>query len=792
MASNSELSRRVRAGVGAVSVGMLVVLSTLVWQLVDSSLSRRKLVLEGNQASARIAGALVAAQLRNHLRAVEGIARRPDFEQLVAARDWTSVQFYLEAILAVHPQLGSAAVADADGKVWARYPVDPSIIGQDFSSRDYFRGAIISDGGYVSEVYEPEGTVKGSVVAFSVAVRDGSGKFLGVVQATLSVETFRLLGTETEVPNGGSIQIFDRAGHSVRQPVNEPLRSHLSNSLVKKALAGFSGVEESRMPGLDGIRLVAYVQVPEVGWAVMVEQSKSEALRPIAALRGRLAGAGALVLLVAIITTGIVIRLIRKLDNERTSSAAVLASALDAVVSIDHEGRITEFNPAAERMFGYRTKEVIGKTVAETIIPTGLPNLHGEGLNKGSLAETTARRSDGREFPVEVSVSKVDLPGTESLLGVIRDIGERKKAEEELNERESYKSALLASIAESVVTTDPDGHITSINPAMETLGGWAEAEVVGRLYADVYSIYDHSGRPVPLEKRVLSRAIKTRQRVASNGFDLMLITRDGRRVPIAITASPIIGNDGGMLGGVDIVRDVSADREVDQMKSALVSTVSHELRTPLTMIQGFSELLLTRKFDAKQSAEALQQINASSERLGRLIDDLLSVSRIESGKLAPRKEELNLSELIGEIAAQYVGVRTVRADIPRGLPSVTADRDMLVQILTNLVSNAVKYSPEAAPVEVTAAPNNGNIEISVTDRGFGITDQEMNNLFEKFYRVDRPEVQKVGGTGLGLFISRSLVEMQGGQIWVTSSAGKGSTFSFSLPVASHTAKEKVG
>lgn len=673
MASTSELRRRARLGVGAVCISLVLVLATLGWQLVDSTVSRRELVLQGNQASARIAGALVSTELRSHLRAVEGMARRPDFVQLVAAGDWAMAGIYLEALLGLDPELGSAAVLDAEGAVWARHPEDPSVIGRNFAARDYFQGAIASEGGYVSEIFRQAGAPQAVVVAFAASVRESSGKVVGVVLVTLPVETLLLLSKESKVPNGGSVQLFDQAGHSTRVSSNKTPRSYVSHPLVRNALAGLSGVEESRLPGLDGIRLVAYEQVPGFGWAVMVEQSKSEAFRPIAALRGRLAAAAALVLLVGLISALIVVRLIRKLDAERIRRAAVLAS-----------------------------------------------------------------------------------------------------------------------IAEGVVTTDPNGNITSINPAMEDLGAWEQAQVIGLPYSDVYSFYDDRGRELPLEKRVLGQAIETGERVASHGFDLMLQARDGRRVPVAITAAPILDGDGELVGGVDIIRDVSSDREVDQMKSALISTVSHELRTPLTMIQGFSELLLAGGIGPEKSAEALRQINSSAERLGRLIDDLLSVSRIESGRLAPRSSELDLSSLIAEVTAPFAEVRTIETDIPRGLPGVIADRDMLVQVLTNLVSNAAKYSPESEPIEIAAIANGRSAEISITDRGIGMTEQEMSNLFEKFYRVDRPEVHKAGGTGLGLFITRSLVEMQGGQIWVSSSSGGGSTFSFSLPVAARALKEKVG
>src|ERR671919_3212449 len=142
-----------------------------------------------------------------------------------------------------------------------------------------------------------------------------------------------------------------------------------------------------------------------------------------------------------------------------------------------------------------------------------------------------------------------------------------------------------------------------------------------------------------------------REVVASRGFDLALLRRDGNCVPVSVTAAPIFGEGGSIAGGVDILRDISHEHEVDELKSSLVSTVSHEIRTPLTMIQGFSELLLTRDLAEERSREALRQINASAERLTRLIEDLLSVSRIESGRLVARTEPERLDEVIDDVVA---------------------------------------------------------------------------------------------------------------------------------------------
>lgn len=345
--------------------------------------------------------------------------------------------------------------------------------------------------------------------------------------------------------------------------------------------------------------------------------------------------------------------------------------------------------------------------------------------------------------------------------------------------------ALLASVGEGVATIDLSGRPMRVNPALERLTGRAAADLTGHEWSEALHLYDQRGKAVSWDDSIASEAIGERGVVASTGYDVHLAHSDGRRIPIALTAAPLlVGND--LIGAVVVVRDVSHEREVDQLKSSLVSTVSHELRTPLTMIQGFSELLLTRDdLDAARSRQALEQVHSSAKRLGRLIDDLLSVSRIDSGKLAADLAPVELADVVAEVVRSFGDETNDRfhAQIEQDLPAVLADRDKMVQVVTNLVSNAAKYSSDASPVRIVAHSAGDHAELSVIDCGIGMSQAECSQIFEKFSRSDRPEVRKVGGTGLGLYISKSLVELQHGQLWVRSTLHEGSVFSLSVPFA---------
>lgn len=354
------------------------------------------------------------------------------------------------------------------------------------------------------------------------------------------------------------------------------------------------------------------------------------------------------------------------------------------------------------------------------------------------------------------------------------------------SQKPSIAQAILASLPDGAIYSDCDGVILKINPGLERIAGWSEPEVLGRHVDEVYKTFDSHGAPISKEERLGAIAIERREVVSSRGYGMTLETRDGRRVPIGVTAAPVLDAENKLWGAVAVVRDVSYEREVDQLKSSLVSTVSHELRTPLTMIQGFSELLLGREMSPGKTHDALEQINSAAHRLSRLIDDLLSVSRIESGRQMAAEDVIDIGDVVHEVIPPFADASSRRfvVDLEDGLPPARADRDKLVQILTNLVSNAVKYSFEETPVTVSARQVETALEISVTDRGIGLTDEEVAQLFGKFFRANRPEVREVGGTGLGLYIVKNLVEMQGGQMWVASKPGAGSSFTFTMPIAS--------
>jgi len=225
-------------------------------------------------------------------------------------------------------------------------------------------------------------------------------------------------------------------------------------------------------------------------------------------------------------------------------------------------------------------------------------------------------------------------------------------------------------------------------------------------------------------------------------------------------------------------------REVDQVRNNFMSMAAHELRTPMTTVMGFSELLEGDNVPDATRIEWASMINAESRRLSNLIEELLNVSQVTSGKMNIDLQPQSVAE-IANAALGSVGhssTHAVTIEIPRDLPFVVADRDKLLQVLVNLLSNAIKYSPAGGTVRLTARENDdGFVLMDVIDQGMGISQEDQEKLFTSFYRIKRPETQNIQGTGLGLSIVRSLIELMGGHVHLTSELGRGSTFSVTLP-----------
>ncbi|MBN1123318.1 MAG: HAMP domain-containing histidine kinase, partial [Anaerolineae bacterium] len=264
------------------------------------------------------------------------------------------------------------------------------------------------------------------------------------------------------------------------------------------------------------------------------------------------------------------------------------------------------------------------------------------------------------------------------------------------------------------------------------------------------------------------------------------VVLDGTIFDAAVTINPLRDSIGQLLGHVVSLRDISGYKELQQMKDTFLSTAAHELRTPLTAVQGFSEILLTRKLKEDRKTTYLKMINEQAVHVAKIINELLDISRLESGQgMTINAEIFDLCQTIREVVHPFIETSTIHEylfEFQTDPLMVHGDPFRLGQVINNLVSNATKYSPDGGTVTIRLATVGDYAEVTIQDEGFGISPIEQQHIFEKFYRADAAE-SVAGGTGLGLTIARLIIEMHEGKIWADSRKGQGSRFIFTVPLA---------
>jgi PAS domain S-box-containing protein len=355
----------------------------------------------------------------------------------------------------------------------------------------------------------------------------------------------------------------------------------------------------------------------------------------------------------------------------------------------------------------------------------------------------------------------------------------------------SKSNAILESVAEGVLAADERHRVTLLNAAAEEILHLKRADLLGRPISDIIGVYGQAGERWLRAVETWSLTGSAQERAGNLGAQLEL--DDGRIV--ALTVAPVL-LDQDFLGTVTTFRDVTQQVEVDRLKSEFVATVSHELRTPMTSIKGYVEMLLMQAVGpvTDEQRRFLQTIKTNIDRLGGLVNDLLDISRIESGRVELSLEPVNTVELLGEVREAFL--RRARLEskpmnvelvTSSTVPFVRADRNRLRQILNNLVENSFNYTPANGSIRLSAWDAAGNVTIEVSDNGIGIAPGEQPRIFERFYRGEQALNLSVGGTGLGLSIVQQLVEMHQGTLELESEGvpGQGTAFRVSLPAAAN-------
>jgi PAS domain S-box-containing protein len=357
-------------------------------------------------------------------------------------------------------------------------------------------------------------------------------------------------------------------------------------------------------------------------------------------------------------------------------------------------------------------------------------------------------------------------------------------------EREHQRlQATIETVPVALVIVDAEtGRIALQNRTAGALIGHEPDEAAAReAYWRAFAVTTRDGTPVDVRTWGAERVLRGQVIV---GEELVVQHPDGRAIPILVSAAPLCEDNGRITGGVAAFQDITGLYEVDRLKSEFVSIVSHELRTPLTSIKGALQLLIDERLASDPDHAMLLNVALSNtERLVRIINDILDISKIEARKLELKSRPHAVSEVV-EQSLQNVGpiargaLVTLQANIEAGVPAVQVDLDRTIQVVVNLLSNALKVAPPHSEVTLTARrAADGFVAFSVTDRGRGIAPDKIGLLFQKFQQLDGANTRKAGGTGLGLAIVKALVEMQGGEVSVESAVGRGSTFTVTVPLA---------
>jgi len=353
------------------------------------------------------------------------------------------------------------------------------------------------------------------------------------------------------------------------------------------------------------------------------------------------------------------------------------------------------------------------------------------------------------------------------------------------NQADAAKSqAILEAIADGVMVTDAAGQVILFNAAAARILGTPRKAMLGQNIKDISGLYGAAGS----SWAALVAGWQTRRADEETLFIEERLEIEDRTVSVHLSPVHL---ETEFLGTVSVFRDITREVEVARMKSDFVSTVSHELRTPMTSIKGFVDLILLGAAGqvSGEQRRFLTIVKSNVDRLAALVGDLLDLSKIETGRLRLKLEPISISEVLQNVLDSLRGKIEEKslaliADVPGGLPLVVGDRNRLIQILTNLLANAYQYTLSGGQIRVTVKQRDTVLQVMVADTGIGISEEDQAKIFGRFFRADHQVVRDTDGTGLGLSIVKSLVELHGGELWLDSTLGKGSEFSFTLPLIS--------
>ena len=353
----------------------------------------------------------------------------------------------------------------------------------------------------------------------------------------------------------------------------------------------------------------------------------------------------------------------------------------------------------------------------------------------------------------------------------------------------SRQEAILASVGNGLVVVDKEGKIIYINKSFEEMLGWKAQEIIGKSMVEVVPREDVNGVGVSFKERILTQVLDGQKFVADLTNLFYYIRKDKTRFPVNSIVSPMV-LDKKIVGAVEVFRDITKEKEIDKAKTEFVSLASHQLRTPLSTVSWYSEMLLTGDVGPVTAEQKtyLEEIYTGNQRMVDLVNTLLDVSRIEMGTLVVESKPTNIVKLArGVIDEQMLQINEKQIKFSTSfadhMPAIQADPKLLRMVMQNLLSNSVKYTPEGGEVKIfISLGKSKNIILKISDTGYGIPKNQQDKIFTKLFRADNVIGKDTEGTGLGLYIAKSIVEQMGGLLWFESEENKGTVFHAMLPL----------
>jgi PAS domain S-box-containing protein len=764
---------------------------------------------------ARVSDALVTEEFRASTTFLQSIAIHETFRQASKRQDFRTIEDRLAQIKVLQPDFGSISVFNPDGTLQASYPPTPDLIHQSSAYLDWYKGVSRERKPYVSEVYQTVFPPHQQVVALAVPITDDAGKPLGFLVARIALDTITRELVQTKLVGAWAISLVDQHGQlSTRANIDShsPAVDLNQYEPVRQVLAGKSGHGTFVRNGIAFSTW--YEPLSLSGWGVLIEQRAAVLERRVSAVERPM---WLLLLVFVVISLGVSTLMVSQYSELETGNHFINMSA-DLFCTTDADGFLKSLNPAWEKILGFTTKELMAKPWIEFVHPEDrrLTNAEADYVGQGGSIFGFENRFVCKDGSYKwLSWNILFEPRQKVSYAIARDSTKRKRQEEQLRESEErYRSLFERNPLPVFIFDRTTLAILAVNDAAVQKYGYSQAELLAMTIMDIQP---------PEEDAALVRSGYANHGAAQELHVRRNRMKDGSIIEVEIISSSFTfaGRDTCFAIAADISdrkrreeerqkftasletanRELELrNREVERathMKSSFLASMSHELRTPLNAIVGFSDILAEEtagELNTKQK-RFVNHIKQGSAHLLQLINDILDLSKIEAGQLELRCEHFLVKEVLPEVLSTIHPLamtkniqvhQELRTDRP-----IYADRVRFKQILYNLLSNAVKFTPRGGRIEIDCFASEDQVCLAVTDTGIGIRAEDHQAVFEEFRQVDVKRGEVNEGTGLGLAITKRLVEQQGGKISLSSELGKGSRFTFTLPVASEISRPEA-